>query len=129
MAFLTVKAGPASLTLTRNLRYEIGSAKLLSSGDAQTTNFRGRPYIRGTVEIEDEADALAVLTAAAADATITLTHSSGTDKSFKIKGFQAFDLKAEVGDGQKDGPVVGHVIGFEGNLATADTAATAAVIT
>lgn len=128
MAILHIKAGPAALSLSRKLSYEVGNAKFLSSGDAQTTNYRGRPFIRGTVEIEDEADAITVLTAAALDATFTLVGSAG-DKTFKIENFMAFSCKADIDDGQKDGPVVGHMIAFEGNLITTDTPATAAVYT
>lgn len=127
MAILHIKAGPLALSLTRKLSYEVGSAKLTSSGDAQNTNFRGRPYVRGTVEIEDEADAIAILTAAAADVVLSIQGAAGL-KNFTISGFQAFSCKADIDDGQKDGPVVGHMIAFEGNLETLDTAGTALVI-
>lgn len=128
MAVLYVKAGPTSLTLTRNLKYKISANKHTSTGDGATKIYSGRTRLTGTVVIEDEADAIAALALAAADAAFVVRHADGTDKSHTLKGLKFFELDAEYKDGSNDDQVVGFELGFEGELASGDEASDALAI-
>ena len=126
MTVLYVTDGPTGIDKVRAIDYEAGSYPFgVTDENYGRGSYRGQPYVRGVVFVEDVTSAAALQIATATDAAFTVVTAIGTG-TVTIKGFRAYSYQAVVGDGTVGGQVVGYAVTFDGVLNTSITAQTAA---
>ena len=118
--------GGYTMTGVRSIDLGVVSRPFVVSDEEQgEREYRGQPFVSGTLVVEDAATAIALQTAEPLDVAFAVATGTGVG-TITILGFKSSGYSLQIGDGTRSGQVVGYAVSFKGTLDLTDNAGTAA---